>query len=75
MKIALVIAALLIAGGALAASVTPQIGGGISQFDGGVASAGGGVAPQPTGLILMTDGVSRILQTDGTSRICRAGGC
>jgi hypothetical protein len=30
---------------------------------------------QPTGKILMVDGISKILQTDGTSKVCRAGGC
>lgn len=39
-KCALAIAALLLAGGALAATMTPQIGGGISQFDGGIVKSG-----------------------------------
>lgn len=35
----------------------------------------GASVPQPTGDVLMVDGVSLILQTDGASFICRAGGC
>jgi hypothetical protein len=31
--------------------------------------------PQPTGDVLMVDGVSLILQTDAASFVCRAGGC
>ena len=58
-----------------AATVTPQIGGGVGQFDGGVASQGVAAGPQPTGKILLVDGASFILQTDGTSKVCRAGGC
>jgi hypothetical protein len=57
MKIAsilLILAAALIAGVSFAATVTPQIGGGISQFDGGIASSGGAVVTPvgctPTGL-------------------------
>lgn len=78
MKIAsilLILAAALIAGVSFAATVTPQIGGGISQFDGGVASSGASIAAQPTGKILMVDGASFLLKVDGTSKICRAGGC
>jgi len=41
----------------------------------GAASGGGTVVPQPTGDILLVDGVSLILQTDAASFICRAGGC
>jgi len=65
---------LLSAASLYAATMTPQIGGGISQFDGGISSQGT-QAPQPTGDILMVDGASLILQTDGASLICRAGGC
>jgi hypothetical protein len=36
---------------------------------------GGVPIPQPTGKILLADGVSFILQTDAVSKICRAGGC
>lgn len=36
---------------------------------------GGKIIPQPTGDILLVDGVSLILQTDAASFICRAGGC
>ena len=72
----LLIMAALVSAGAYAATVTPQRGGGINQFDGGIGSSGGGgVAPEPTGFVLMVDGASRILQTDGTSKVCRAGGC
>jgi hypothetical protein len=35
----------------------------------------GSAAAQPTGDILLVDGVSFILQTDAASLICRAGGC
>ena len=31
--------------------------------------------PQPTGKILLADGVSHLLLADGVSRLCRAGGC
>jgi hypothetical protein len=41
----------------------------------GASSNKGVVIPQPTGDILLVDGVSLILQTDGASFICRAGGC
>jgi hypothetical protein len=41
----------------------------------GVSSKKGVVIPQPTGDILLVDGVSLILQTDAASFICRAGGC
>lgn len=45
-------------------------------FTDGVNNLSIGVAvPQPTGDILLVDGVSFILQTDGASLICRAGGC
>lgn len=39
----LLIAAALISAGAYAATVTPQRGGGIGQFDGGISSSGGAV--------------------------------
>lgn len=43
---------------------------------GGIGTFGGGkVAAQPSGDILLVDGVSLLLQTDGASLICRAGGC
>lgn len=35
----------------------------------------GSAVPQPTGKILLVDGVSHILFVDGVSKICRAGGC
>lgn len=41
----------------------------------GAPTGGGVIVPQPTGDILLVDGVSFILQTDGASLICRAGGC
>jgi hypothetical protein len=48
----------------------------IGQGDfGGIGGGFAKAAPQPTGDILLADGVSFILQTDGTSLICRAGGC
>jgi len=72
---ALVLLSAVLFGASLyAATMTPQIGGGISQFDGGISSQGS-QAPQPTGDILLVDGASFILQTDGASLICRAGGC
>jgi hypothetical protein len=70
-------AALLLIGLTLvaqASTVTPQIGGGISQFDGGIGWSGT-VAAQPTGKLLMVDAASHVLQTDGTSKVCLAGGC
>ena len=48
-------------------------GRGINAFQGPL--NGGAPIPQPTGDILMVDGVSLILQTDAASFICRAGGC
>lgn len=44
-------------------------------FSGGISSGMVSSGPQPTGDILLVDGVSLILQTDGASLICRAGGC
>lgn len=41
----------------------------------GAADNGGVPVVQPTGDILLVDGVSFILQADGASLICRAGGC
>lgn len=61
--------------GALAAVVTPQIGGGIDfSTDGGIgsnkaAASGGGSQ------LLLADGSSKLLQADGSSHVCLAGGC
>jgi hypothetical protein len=58
-----------------AQSITPQIGGGISfGADGGISGTGKQI-PQPTGKLLMADGVSYLLLADGVSKICLAGGC
>jgi len=35
----------------------------------------GTIVAQPTGKILLADGVSHLLLADGVSRLCRAGGC
>jgi hypothetical protein len=71
----LLVGLMLLTAGAYAAVVTPQIGGGIGQFDGGVSSPAVAAGPQPTGKILLADGVSFLLLTDGVSKLCRAGGC
>lgn len=41
----------------------------------GIGTTIGTVIVQPTGKILLVDGVSFILQVDAASKICRAGGC
>ena len=41
----------------------------------GASSKSGTVTPQPTGFLLMVDGVSFVLRADGVSKICLAGGC
>jgi hypothetical protein len=46
----------------------------MTTFVGPGSTAGGGGA-QPTGDILLVDGVSLLLQTDGASFVCLAGGC
>jgi hypothetical protein len=45
----------------------------VGSFEGIDSNAGAVV--QPTGDVLMVDGVSLILQTDAASFVCRAGGC
>lgn len=51
---ALILAALLLASSVGAATITPQIGGGIGQFDGGI-SSGGGLAAPPSGFAYKVD--------------------
>lgn len=45
---ALLLVALLLASSVGASTITPQIGGGINQFDGGISNGGGSVTPPPT---------------------------
>ena len=72
--IAVALLALLISAKLYANTITPQIGGGISQFDGGISAPQAASGPAPTGAILRIDNTSNILRIDGTSLICRAGG-
>lgn len=75
-KFGLVLAIALASLQALAATITPQIGGGIGfVFDGGIGGKPSVAIAQPTGKILLADGVSHLLLADGVSRLCRAGGC
>lgn len=71
---------------ALAAALTLAAGAAYAQFNRcGPGFCPGGMfgmafphsVPPPAdfGLVLMTDGTSKILQTDAASRICQAGGC
>lgn len=71
----LMVALALILAASHGATITPQIGGGIGQFDGGISQSAASLGPQPTGKILLVDGVSHLLQIDGVSRVCLAGGC
>ena len=72
---AILIVALLVSTALYASTMTPQIGGGISQFDGGVGTSGT-VAPQPTGKNPAGRWLSsHLLQTDAASKVCIAGGC
>lgn len=74
MRTILVLGIALLVSAAYAATISPQIGGGIGQFDGGISSQGVAVAPT-TGSILLVDGSSLLLQVDGSSGVCLAGGC
>ncbi|HEY8751606.1 MAG TPA: hypothetical protein VIM11_26730 [Tepidisphaeraceae bacterium] len=52
---------------------------GLGRLGAGFGKLGAIGAPQavvqPTGKILLADGVSHLLLADGVSKLCRAGGC
>lgn len=58
-----------------AGTITPQIGGGIGQFDGGISSQGVVAAAPIVGALMLEDGTSFLLLEDGTSNLCLEGGC
>jgi hypothetical protein len=67
--------AVLVSARLYAATITPQIGGGIGQFDGGVSGPAGAPAAPLAGALLLEDGTSILLLEDGTSQFCLEGGC
>lgn len=74
-RVFLIVALLMVAGAARPDGIGgyETIFGGLSGF-GGIGRTGKAIV-QPTGKILLVDGVSHLLQTDGTSKVCLAGGC
>lgn len=71
-----VLAAIATFGAAVAQTISPQIGGGISQgFDGGISGTGSVAAPPAGGALLLEDGSSILMLEDGTSQLCLEGGC
>ena len=73
--VALALVSVFVGARLYAGTITPQIGGGIGQFDGGIAGPAGAAVAPLTGALLLEDGTSILLLEDGTSQFCLEGGC
>ena len=74
-RVAIILALLLVSTLARSDGIYNPTSNDIGFTDGINNLAIGSAVPQPTGDILLVDGVSLLLQTDAASFVCRAGGC